>query len=235
MDVSILFPIIIGGCIGLVIGYLIAAPQVGHKTAITRLVGFCGTLGLLLIIIYILKLISWQLQLQVLSIGVILFGVLLGVQIIVIYPRCKGQAGTLILNLGQHPLIPKLSMIICASFFIGEGFYFLFIKSSSPSLLGYHKLFLYSSGFLFLSIGAFLFLMSITKREIKTNGILCFPVLIKWEKIISYQWTGRRKNCLTLQARNPIPFNRKVVILISPAQKDEVDNILDAHVSRRTS
>lgn len=234
MNIYIL--IIIGVCIVFIIAYyLILARKVGYKTIITKSVFFYGTVGLFLIIAYtLIQLSSLQLAFHFFSLVLTIFGIQCWARIISIYPKYKKQAGTLILDLGQHPLILKMSLIICASFFMWEGFSSIFIKSVSSSLLGYYdnKLFFYSSGFLFVSIAATCFLISISKREIKENGILFFPNLIKWEKIISYQWVGRRKNCLKLQVRNSIPFNGQVTILISPVQKEEVDNILNAHVSR---
>jgi hypothetical protein len=79
----------------------------------------------------------------------------------------------------------------------------------------------------FLSIAALGLFFGFSKIQIREDGILYFLVLIKWEKIDSYQWEGRNASTLTLKYNRPKFFLfQEVNIAIPPYYRDYVDNLL---------
>ncbi|MBW4647829.1 MAG: hypothetical protein KME06_03895 [Kastovskya adunca ATA6-11-RM4] len=146
----------------------------------------------------------------------------------------KQQAGSLLLNVGR--LKTQRGMF-------STGIFFMFLTimqvglsidqawkslaEFSPSHLEislFLAIFFWASALNFLIAGA-------SRLELRENGICYLYSIIRWKKIGSYQWEGKRSNTLTLWLKQRFLFFQTKNFPIPPTQKETIKSILEQNLS----
>jgi hypothetical protein len=124
--------------------------------------------------------------------------------------------GKLVLDCGPGP-----SRTIC--FFAGAMFTIsgvIHLAQSNGGPIGYKFWF---SAALFYAIAG------LRRVQIRENGIWQGGNLMKWEKILSFEWNGRTEGAVKVQLRSRFPFAGRGVLLIPDEHKEACCRELEAH------
>jgi len=168
----------------------------------------------------------------------LLLSVVFWAYIVIIRPRHKRQAGSVLLNLGR--LTSHKGMLVAGGIWAlcGIGLVVGFLETDV-------ELKEVSFGLFWLSGAAYFFSVGLSRLEIREGGILYSDRFVKWERIESYKWGGennidvilfpKRFVTLTISGRQRSPFSRAISLSIPAIHKDAVDSLLAQYVSGATS
>jgi hypothetical protein len=73
---------------------------------------------------------------------------------------------------------------------------------------------------------------TLSRMQIREQGVLMGGDLLRWKKIEGYTWEEDKRNVLTLRVKTPFSLFAKRSIPIPPVYRDQVDTLLAQHTSR---
>ena len=124
--------------------------------------------------------------------------------------------GTLVLDCGPGP--SRALYFFTAAMCVVTGL--IFLEQSNGAPLGYNFSF---SAALFYTIAG------LSRIQIRENGIWQGGNLMKWEKILAFEWNGRTEGAFKVQLRSRFPFTGRGVLLIPDEHRDACCRELEAH------
>ncbi|MBL7647685.1 MAG: hypothetical protein JNK74_15985 [Candidatus Hydrogenedentes bacterium] len=124
--------------------------------------------------------------------------------------------GTLVLDCGPGP--SRALYIFNAAMFVVTGL--IFLEQSSGAPLGYR--FSFSAALLYTIAG-------LSRVQIRENGIWQGATLMKWEKILAFEWNGQVQGAIKVQLRSKFSFTGRGVLLIPDEHKEACCRALEAH------
>ncbi len=81
----------------------------------------------------------------------------------------------------------------------------------------------------FFSSALFYAIAGLSRVQIRENGIWQGGSLMKWGKILAFEWNGRTEGAVKVQLRSRFPFAGRGVLLISDEHKEACCRELEAH------
>ena len=124
--------------------------------------------------------------------------------------------GTLVLDCGPGP--SRALYFFTAAMSVVTGLIFLVQSNGAP--LGYNFSF---SAALFYTIAG------LSRIQIRENGIWQGGSLMKWEKILAFEWNGQDQGVIKVQLRSKFSFTGRGVLLIPDEHKEACCRALEAH------
>jgi hypothetical protein len=123
--------------------------------------------------------------------------------------------GRLALDCGPGP--SRALYFLTAAMFVVTG---IFLEQSNGAPLGYK--FWFSGALLYVLLG-------LSRVQIREKGIWQVGSLMKWEKILAFEWNGQDQGVIKVQLRSRFPFAGRGVLLIPDEHKEACCRALEAH------
>lgn len=128
----------------------------------------------------------------------------------------RSVSGRPVLDCGPSP--GRATAFFAAAMFVVSGFFYL--EHSDGALLGYK--FWFSGALVYVMMG-------LSRVQIRENGIWQGGSLMKWGKILAFEWNGQDQGALKVQLRSRFPFAGRGVLLIPDEHKEACCRALEAH------
>lgn len=204
--------------------YLFVRHDLGSSAAKRTIIEAIPFLGVLVVFVYIISFFwnwkDWEVKIWPIS---QLIGAALFLGNIALWPWRKKRAGEILLDIPAHK---KISILVIITLLGVLVLYCLFtdvieknnLITELPMII------------LCFSILIYFFILKISRIKLTKKGILSVIYFLKWEKIISYRWEGKRGEVLSMVRKQFIPFFRTMSIPIPPKYKDSVNNVLREHL-----
>lgn len=125
-------------------------------------------------------------------------------------------SGKLVLDCGPSP--GRATAFFAAAMFVVSGLIYFEQPNGAPP--GYKFWF---------SFALFYLIMGLSRVQIRENGIWQGGSLMKWGKILAFEWNGRTEGAVKVQLRSRFPFTGRGVLLIPDEHKDACCRELEAH------
>ncbi len=124
--------------------------------------------------------------------------------------------GRLVLDCGPSP--GRAISFFAAAMFTMSGLINLAQSNGGP--IGYK--FWFSGALLYVMLG-------LNRVQIRENGIWQGGSLMKWGKILAFEWNGQAQGAIKVQLRSRFPFTGRGVLLIPDEHKEACCRELEAH------
>ncbi len=128
----------------------------------------------------------------------------------------RSGSGKLVLDCGPSP--GRAISFFAAAMFTMSGLINLAQSNDGP--IGYK--FWFSGALLYVILG-------LSRVQIRENGIWQGGSLMKWGKILAFEWNGRTEGAVKVQLRSRFPFTGRGVLLIPDEHKDACRRELETH------
>lgn len=150
--------------------------------------------------------------------------------------RRKRQAGALLWNLGRlstHRVLLIASVIVVISAILQTSVLVTLTRDGFSGSYRSPEYYL-SQVIFYWSLAIYSLWASLSRLELRENGIYSKFGLIKWEQIASYQWEGVKGTFLTVWLKQRFPFFPTRSWPIPGIHKPAIERILTHHLSGGT-
>lgn len=128
----------------------------------------------------------------------------------------RSVSGKLVLDCGPSP--SRATAFFAAAMFVVSGLIYFEQPNGAPP--GYKFWF---------SFALFYLIMGLSRVQIRENGIWQGGSLMKWGKILAFEWNGQTQGAVKVQLRSRFPFAGRGVLLIPDEHKEACCRELEAH------